>query len=120
MEQSQKLRDASQCVIFERMNPKYDVHSPLGLAELDLHGQMTQEAIIITRLHLDFCRKAGVERTEIITGRGRHSKGGEPVLRPAVLKELERHRDVHILDTDQNPGRYTVSIERKAAAGVED
>ncbi|XP_037778506.1 uncharacterized protein LOC119575142 isoform X2 [Penaeus monodon] len=55
---------------------------------LDLHGMGAQQALQWTKYLL---RKCGDGPARIITGRGLHSPGGEPVLRNVVTDYLKRN-----------------------------
>ena len=57
---------------------------PNDLSKLDLHGQYVGEAIQMVKDHLKKCRREGVQRTLIITGRGAHSAGGVAKIKPEV------------------------------------
>ena len=58
------------------------------LNRCDLHGLYVEEAIGFVRKHIEHCIEERRERTIVITGAGKHSRGGRPRLKPAVLKFL--------------------------------
>lgn len=62
--------------------------------ELDLHEMKLEAAVQATREFLDASYRHGLRKVRIITGKGLHSKGGEAVLRPAVLEECRNHPNV--------------------------
>ncbi len=62
--------------------------------ELDLHEMKLEAAVQATREFLDASYRHGLRKVRIITGKGLHSKGGEAVLRPAVLAECRNHPNV--------------------------
>ncbi|PWW71833.1 Smr-domain-containing protein [Tuber magnatum] len=86
--------------IFRHHNPKHPSNSstssffgamfslfvtvPNDLSRLDLHGQYVSEAIPMVEDHLKRCRRQGVKKTLIITGRGAHSPGGVARIKPEV------------------------------------
>ena len=62
--------------------------------ELDLHEMLLDDAVAATRAFLDSSYSNGLKKVRIITGKGIHSKGGEAVLRPAVLNVCRSHPKV--------------------------
>lgn len=88
-----------------------------GWTTLDLHFLQVSEALnvldlfvdeVIRELHESKNKKAIVY---IITGRGLHSAGGRPRLKPAVQSRLLK-RDLRYVE--QNPGMLRVTIPRTA------
>lgn len=73
-------------LIYKTKNPKHE-HGK-GLKTCDLHLLFTKEVVPYAREHLARCRAFGVKRTEIITGRGNHSKDGVPQLFPVISEFL--------------------------------
>jgi DNA-nicking Smr family endonuclease len=59
-------------------------------ASIDLHGMTTEAAMDGLRLFLDDSRRKGMRKVLIIHGKGVHSEG-DPVLKRAVLRFLERY-----------------------------
>ena len=59
--------------------------------ELDLHEMLLDDAVAATRSFLDSSYSKGLKKVRIITGKGIHSKGGEAVLRPAVIDVCRNH-----------------------------
>ncbi|CAZ79193.1 unnamed protein product [Tuber melanosporum] len=88
--------------VFRYHNPKYPSTAfsffgalfslvktpPNDLSQLDLHGQRVAEAVPMVKDHLRMCRKEGIKRTLVITGRGVHSLGGVPRIKPEVERLL--------------------------------
>jgi len=97
---------ASQA-IFEHKN---GTASASALATIDLHGLYVNEAIERASAHLTACRKAGVRRTTIITGRGKGSVDGIPKLKGAILGLLVREKGVTV-EEDSNPGAVVVLLD---------
>ena len=62
--------------------------------ELDLHEMLLDDALAATGEFLDSCASKNLLKVRIITGKGIHSKGGEAVLRPAVMELCRRHPKV--------------------------
>lgn len=62
--------------------------------ELDLHEMLLDDAVAATRSFLDSSYSKGLKKVRIITGKGIHSKGGEAVLRPAVIDVCHSHPKV--------------------------
>ena len=62
--------------------------------ELDLHEMLLDDAVAATRSFLDSSFSRGLKKVRIITGKGIHSKGGEAVLRPAVINVCRSHPKV--------------------------
>ncbi len=59
-------------------------------AAIDLHGMTAEAAMDALRLFLDDSRRKGMRKVLIIHGKGMHSEG-DPVLKRAVLRFLERY-----------------------------
>lgn len=60
--------------------------------ELDFHehGPLTPQRVKqMTEAFVDSCREEGLERIRIITGKGVHSKGGRPIVKPQVQRTLD-------------------------------
>lgn len=62
--------------------------------ELDLHEMILDDAALATRQFLDRCYEKGLKKVTIITGKGIHSKNGEAVLRPSIIKICQSHPKV--------------------------
>ena len=62
--------------------------------ELDLHEMLLDDALTATREFLDSSASRNLLKVRIITGKGIHSKGGEAVLRPAVIELCRKHPKV--------------------------
>ena len=61
------------------------------LDRIDLHGLFVKEAEQRLSQRISDCRKAGISRIEVIVGKGLHSQGGVPKLKPAILRLIEQH-----------------------------
>ncbi len=59
-------------------------------AIIDVHGLKVKEAIKQTERKLREVQLTGGKKLEVITGRGRHSKNGIPVLKVSVMQALHR------------------------------
>ncbi|KAI5815095.1 hypothetical protein BZA77DRAFT_317009 [Pyronema omphalodes] len=97
---------------FENAAAERHVEENSGFDVIDLHGITVQQAIKIVRERVtqwwvradpggaygsDFCAARGGNRVakkpfKVVTGAGKHSKGGEPRIAPAVAKMLEREK----------------------------
>ncbi|EJD07308.1 uncharacterized protein FOMMEDRAFT_164311 [Fomitiporia mediterranea MF3/22] len=98
---------AAAAEIFNHHNPEY--HSnPNSRVKIDLHHLHVREAEEFVRTHIENCRRAGLQCTEIISGRGNHSTGGVARIRPAILALLDGQPDLEVDQHDPNPGRITV------------
>lgn len=95
--------------IFEKNNAMYGA-SKRELGRVDLHGLRVSEAETIVEKHIYNCKLANVTRTRIVTGRGLHSDGGQPRLKPAILAMLEGVVDVRAHVNEQNEGQVVVEI----------
>ena len=74
--------------------------------ELDLHGFTQRQAERCTRDFLDY-HSGTIDPLTIITGRGNNSRGGIPVLLPAVQSLLRNHHSFRG-ELDQTRGSLTV------------
>ena len=93
--------------IFSHHNPEYDIN-PASRAKIDLHHLHVREAKEYVERHIELCRRARLEKTEIISGRGNHSLGGVAKIRPAIMELLETQRDIEVDEHETNPGRIAV------------
>lgn len=102
-------------ILFNNQNPGYYLITLNGLghslAEINLHNLQIPEAVEYTKEHLCFCRVRGVKRTEIITGKGNHSKDGIPKLKPALMEFLASQQNVKVKKHKWNSGRLVVQIQ---------
>lgn len=87
-----------------------------GPGELDVHGLSAEGAVLELRIHLRELRRrwAGGQTApgrglRVITGWGRHSEGGEAVLKPAVLRFLDEECGVRAAEDPGNGGVVVVS-----------
>lgn len=62
--------------------------------ELDLHEMILEDAAVATRQFLDRSFARGFRKVHIITGKGIHSKNGEAVLRPSIIRICLSHPKV--------------------------
>jgi DNA-nicking Smr family endonuclease len=62
--------------------------------ELDLHGMIADEAALATADFLAESRRRGVRCVRIIHGKGRGSRGREPVLKVRIRAQLQRRDEV--------------------------
>lgn len=95
--------------IFNHHNPEYHTN-PSSRTKIDLHHLFVREATTFVENHIELCRRGGIERTEIISGRGNHSIGGVAKIRPAIMEYLESQRDVEVDPHETNPGRIVVRL----------
>jgi DNA-nicking Smr family endonuclease len=72
---------------------------------LDLHGKTQEEAIRMVQNFLLVGHRQRLRRLLIITGRGRNSGEGGPVLREAVNRWLERNGARYVREYRPAPGR---------------
>lgn len=104
----------------ERRYRKYDEYKVLEFLEknkykqrIDLHGFKLSESMIIVKKKLEemeqIVRENKVEKLLIIvTGRGNHSPGNKPVLRPNILRWL-KSKNYNVNEKD--PGALYVLIQ---------
>lgn len=58
------------------------------LPTVDVHGLLVPEAIRVTEMELRKALLAGHTSIRIITGKGKHSKGGIAKLKPAIMQHM--------------------------------
>ncbi len=79
---------------------------------IDLHGFKLSESMFIVKEKLEQMEKivkekGGPQLLIIVTGRGNHSPGGKPILRPNILRWIKRNKyDVN----EKDPGALYVLI----------
>lgn len=58
--------------------------------EIDVHRLNTDEALVQVKKAIRDARGFGATQLRIIVGKGKHSKDNVPVLKPAVISELQK------------------------------
>lgn len=95
---------------FSPPNPKS------ALAKIDLHGLRVSEALDRVRRHLALCRKHGVGRTVVITGKGLHSVDGVAKVKPQV-ERLLHEEGVRVVMERGNEGAFVVEVGKEVGGG---
>jgi DNA-nicking Smr family endonuclease len=75
-------------------------------ARLDLHGCKRQDVFPRLTHYLQNARHQGWETLLVVTGKGLHSEGGEPVLRMAVEEFLVKESPDQIVEWGRAPKEY--------------
>lgn len=57
---------------------------------MDLHGLRVQEAIEVVEKAFRSTLESGYGTLKVITGKGLHSKNNLPILKNAVIREMEK------------------------------
>ncbi|KAJ3011842.1 hypothetical protein HKX48_006623 [Thoreauomyces humboldtii] len=83
-----------------------------GTDQIDLHGLFVKEALAALDKHVDRCRRAGVARTRVVTGKGNHSQGGVARIRPAVDAWC-RERNLRATEDPRNAGVVELELDLK-------
>ncbi|TDL26078.1 hypothetical protein BD410DRAFT_895512 [Rickenella mellea] len=78
-------------------------------ARIDVHGLKVKEAIKQTERKLREVQLSGGKKLEVITGRGRHSKNGIPVLKVSVMQALNS-QGIPVEVDSRNPGLLNIAI----------
>ncbi|XP_026290724.1 uncharacterized protein LOC113215325 [Frankliniella occidentalis] len=94
--------------------PKYhrfddDIESGFRVPTLNLHGYHKKEALKEVDKFIKRNEKNDVDYVRIIPGRGVHSKGGVPVLKPAVEARLGE-KGLWYWCSENNPGLIHVDL----------
>ena len=111
-------------ILFNNLNPHYyrfvtegtisSDQQPMSprqnLIEIDLHRLNVEEALDIVNQHIVMCQITGVKKTELICGKGNHSKGGTSILKPSLLEKLANNPGIKINEHEHNPGRLVLHI----------
>ncbi|KAI0687902.1 hypothetical protein BC835DRAFT_372336 [Cytidiella melzeri] len=79
--------------------------------EIDVHRLSSEEAIVQVKKAIRDARGFGAPHLRIIVGKGKHSKDNVPVLKPAVISELQK---LHIA-TEPDPKNAGVLIVKLPA-----
>lgn len=87
-----------------------------ALGSIDLHWLRVNEALEKVKEHLALCRRYGVERTTIITGRGLHSVDGVAKIRPQVERLLSEERVRVVREGRENEGAFVVELVKEGEA----
>ncbi|KAK3930420.1 NEDD4-binding protein 2 [Frankliniella fusca] len=97
-------------------------HRDTVSASLDLHSFRVGEAVIVLDLFLDhYIRRladgqGSDDRLSVITGKGMHSAGGRPRVKPAVLERV-RQRRLRFEEFPGNRGAIRVFITQNSLLG---
>jgi hypothetical protein len=85
---------------------------------IDLHGftRADYRDKVLEALE-DAEKRPGIEKVNFITGRGRHSKGEMPLLRPLVLEFLQKQGITAAL-MEKNPGIVQAFLKSESGAGT--
>lgn len=75
-------------------------------SKLDLHGCTRAEVIPKIKNFLKNAQMLGMETVLVVTGRGLHSEGGEPVLRNEVECYLNSNSDGLVAEWNRSPKEY--------------
>ncbi len=78
-----KKENSEEVAFIEHISMAEDVDH-----EIDLHGLTLEEAINKVENTIIYSVKDGLKKILIITGKGKHSKGGEPILRVGIKRFL--------------------------------
>jgi len=62
--------------------------------EIDLHGHLREEAVLLLRNFLSQSRQTGYRKLRVIHGKGLHSEEGKAVLKEAVRQVLTKNPHV--------------------------
>ena len=91
---SLKINGMSKLLDISFISKRAHVRDPL---KLDLHGHNLEDAVRCFKKHLvGICNFYGhVKETVIITGRGRGSENGKPVIRPQIFSFLNYFRIIY-------------------------
>jgi DNA-nicking Smr family endonuclease len=74
--------------------PRADMERSPVDDELDLHGQLAEEAVTSLRFFLRESRLAGLRKVLVIHGKGLHSENRKAVLKQAVHQVLVKDKNV--------------------------
>jgi DNA-nicking Smr family endonuclease len=74
--------------------PRADMERSPVDDELDLHGQLAEEAVASLRFFLRESRLAGLRKVLVIHGKGLHSENRKAVLKQAVHQVLVKDKNV--------------------------
>ena len=75
-------------------------------AQLDLHGQTSNEAVISVKEFIQQSYRSSYNTVLIITGRGNHSGNDGPILKDIVWQWLEQHRGKYGYRFAQAPSEH--------------
>ncbi len=59
--------------------------------EIDVHRLSSEEAFLQVKKAIRDARGFGAPQLRIIVGKGNHSKNNVPVLKPAIMSELQKY-----------------------------
>lgn len=76
---------------------------------IDVHRLSVQEAMIQTKRALRTAYVSGSPELRIITGRGKHSKNKIPVLKLAIVGEMQKHH-IEAVPDNKNPGVLVIKL----------
>ncbi|PSR78751.1 hypothetical protein PHLCEN_2v7286 [Hermanssonia centrifuga] len=77
--------------------------------EIDVHRLSVSEANIQVKKAFRDAYRMGAPQLRIITGRGKHSKGGIPVLKLAIVGEMQKNH-IEAQPDEKNPGVLIINL----------
>ncbi|KAJ3538305.1 hypothetical protein NM688_g6540 [Phlebia brevispora] len=77
--------------------------------EVDVHRLQVTEAMSEVKRALKEALESDAPELRIITGRGNHSKGKLPILKPTIKREMEKHH-INPEDDPKNPGVLVIKL----------
>ncbi|KAK9461059.1 uncharacterized protein V1516DRAFT_695778 [Lipomyces oligophaga] len=83
--------------------------------EIDLHGLFVNEAVEYLKERINSSMQRNEDHLEVIVGKGHHSTGGVPKIKPAVINLCEEHGFQYGVE-DDNTG--VILINFKASGGA--
>jgi DNA-nicking Smr family endonuclease len=78
------------CTIYILVTAIIARNTPGKLQSVDIHGLRVQEAIEVVEKAFREALISGYGTLKVVTGRGLHSKNNLPVLKNAVIREMEK------------------------------
>lgn len=84
--------------------------------EIDLHGLRVEEAKERAEAAIKRAKANGVKKLVFIVGKGLHSEGGVPKIKPAILSLINKH-NLRCTPNVPNPGCITVELVKPEERG---
>lgn len=106
----QKLLDRIAALeLVRKYNPGYG-RNRRSLHSLDVHELHIDEAEQVVDEHIKLCKEESMRQTFVVTGWGKHSKDGQPLLRPHIRKFVQALGYRAVVDSG-NKGRLILYLQ---------
>lgn len=96
---------------------EFKVHNEgRGLDEIDLHGLFVDYAVGKVKERVHICKRKGISKLKVITGKGLHSADNIAKIKPAIWKFVEQE-NLKAETSKENEGVIVITIQVNKGCG---